>query len=140
MSISLNTHDYDKDARIIYEDLIAADPQKNEPLLPFPIVLQQLLNLINSLPSKSTEMILIKKQACQTLILFKNDPVNNKDQYGLTVEDILPRIWRAYLTQKQKIEDNILYFIEQLSDIKTMGSCNNGRINRLLQVYNCLVN
>lgn len=139
MNISLNTHDYDKDARHVYESLILADPKKNEPLIPFTIVLQQIFLFIQSYkPQKQThqELHMLKNHAYQTLVLFKQDPTGNRDQSGLTVDDILPRVWRAL---DRSDHDSIIYFVEQLADIKTMGSCNNGRINRLLQVYNCLV-
>lgn len=132
MNVSLNTHDYDNNAREIYSALVAADPKKNEPLTEFPIVLQQVFIFIQSFRGP----VQLKNNAHLALILFKQDTKNNRDQSGLTVEDILPRIWRLL---DRSDHDSILYFVEQLADIKTMGSCNNGRINRLLQVYNCLI-
>ena len=140
--LSLNTHDYDKEARSIYTKLVAADPHKDQPLVEFAIVLQQIFLFVRDFKTNKPgtisppELQALKHQAYQALVLFKQDTRNNRDQFGLTVEDILPRVWRAL---DRSDPDSIIYFVEQLSDIKTMGSCNNGRINRLLQVYNCLV-
>ena len=75
------------------------------------------------------------QSARATLELFKNDSKNNVDCNGLNVEDIFPRVWRR--VEKLNLL-NSLYILEQLADVTDSGKCNNGRINRLVQIYFCL--
>jgi hypothetical protein len=135
MTDLLNTHYYDNNVKDIYIKLLADDtsvPESKD----FEIVLQEIFEFLRVFKKSSEVVEQMKQNAYRTLVLFKQDITNNKDQNGLSVEDILPRIWRILAKDDP---DAIIYFIEQLADIITMGPCNNGRINRLVQVYKCLV-
>jgi hypothetical protein len=137
MTELLNTHYYDNKVKDIYMKLLANDTMYPlATLKEFRIVVQEIFEFIRRFKTSSGVVEKMKQNAYRTLVLFKQDVKNNKDQNGLSVEDILPRIWRILVKDDP---DAIIYFIEQLADIITMGPCNNGRINRLVQVYKCLV-
>jgi hypothetical protein len=137
MTELLNTHYYDNKVKDIYMKLLANDTiYPLATLKEFRIVVQEIFEFIRFFKTSSGVVEKMKQNAYRTLVLFKQDVKNNKDQNGLSVEDILPRIWRILAKDDP---DAIVYFIEQLADIITMGPCNNGRINRLVQVYKCLV-
>jgi hypothetical protein len=135
--ISLNTHDYDNKVKEIYQKLITED-KSEDPLTNFTIVLQEVFIFVRDFQTinPTPELPQLKSDAYKTLVLFKKDTKSNSDQNGLSVEDLLPRIWRVI---DRNEPDSIIYFIEQLADVITKGPCSNGRINRLLQVYKCLV-
>lgn len=135
MTDLLNTHYYDNKVKDIYMKLLIDDNGPTE-FKDFEIVLQEIFEFLRVFKKGSGTVEQMKQNAYRTLVLFKQDSNNNKDQNGLSVEDILPRIWRILAKDDP---DAIVYFIEQLADIITMGPCNNGRINRLVQVYKCLV-
>lgn len=128
-----NTHYYDDKIKDIYDQIIEAD-ECNHSLKSFDEVVSAIYDLIKHGSFKDNTL---KKNVHRTLSLFRTDCINNIDHNGIRVEDLLPRIWR-----KLPLDDPnaISYFLEQLADIITMGPCNNGRINRLVQVYKCLVN
>jgi len=135
----LNTHFYDGKVKEIYQNVIQLDKSEIE-LMDLSTTLQEIFIFVRDFKmsdgSTNNNLEQLKKDAYRTLVLFKQDTKNNIDGNGLSVDDLLPRVWRIL---PREDPDSIIYFIEQLADVITRGPCNNGRINRLLQVYKCLV-
>lgn len=122
----LNTHFYDHQIKKNYDELIARD--QVPPTADFHHTVGEMIQYVQQFPGHPR----LKQQAHASLMLFLRDSKNNMDHNGIRVEDLLPRIWAHMNTQE-------VYFLEQLADISASGPCNNGRINRLLQIYACLV-
>lgn len=131
MTELLNTHFYDDKIKAIYEQTVAED-KSTAGLKGF----DQTVTEIFGLTKASSRDDSVKDDVYRALLLLRQDSRNNIDHNGIRVEDLLPRIWRILPADDP---ESVFYFLEQLADIVRSGPCNNGRINRLVQVYKCLV-
>ena len=126
--ISINTHHYDKIIGPIYKNYFELD---NE-------LLQEPISFVNTVAEIRAE---IKKGPNNSIKAFANkainviDSNNNKNYDDLNeihVHDLLGRTWRFI---REYDDDSRGFFIEQLAEIITGGSCSQGRTTRIFQFY-----
>lgn len=125
MSKLQQTHFYDGKFKDKYKKMILID---NRELLKSE-TFESSIRFITKISQNNS----LKRNINRTINLFLNDKKNNYDPTsGIKIEDLLPLITRFikhYDISGQEI------FLEQISDIIKMGSCCQGRINRLVQFY-----
>lgn len=129
----LDTHFYDDKIKVVYDQSVAND-KSTVGLKTFDQTVTDIFELTKTAKVDDA----VKDDVYRSLLLLRRDSRNNVDHNGIRVEELLPRIWRI-LPVDDTDTDTIFYFLEQLADIVRSGPCNNGRINRLVQVYKCLV-
>ena len=125
MNISLETHDYDRYIGSIYHNLKKIDDLNLSKPKKFLEVIENIENETENLKD------IIEYETCiNVLKLITYDVSNNYDSINnISVEDILPRVWRFV----EKYDDKSIFF-EQLSDIWN-GPCPQGRVTRFFQFY-----
>lgn len=130
--ITTNTHDYDTRIKPLYKQYIEEDDE----LLIEPISFEETIKEIKEEINKCT-LDLIKGHALNTInIIERDNGIPNSQNYDnlndIYIEDLLRRTWRFI---KHYCDDSRGFFIEQLADITTSGSCSQGRITRVYQFY-----
>jgi len=121
MQLSVNTHDYDG-------KLANAG-------LPLALAENNFADLVLKLKSLNKDHALVTQvDAC--LELFLNNHAGNYDfSDNIHISQLLPSIFVKIAKAEEPSDTNFIW--EQLADIITMGSCPQGRVKRLLQIYMC---
>src|SRR3989338_134117 len=125
--LSLDTHHYDHHLRELYKSLRDRDLHELRQPADFESTLREILDILNSSVNDP-----LKEKCLSVLTIFVNDIESNRDSANdITVEDLLPRVWR--FVREYELDEKMIFF-EQLADVLG-GRCAQGRTTRLIQFY-----
>jgi uncharacterized membrane protein len=127
IKISTGTHDYDKIIGPLYKKYVKEDIELLIQPLSFSDTINELVIEINKTINPN-----IKKNAMNTIKLLLNNKNNYDTLNDINAIDVLRRTWRFI---REYSDDSKGFFIEQISDIFTKGSCSQGRTTRIYQFY-----
>ena len=141
---ALETHTYDHKLRN-YAQRIESDIKTIPWLVPNILPFSQAIEECKlQLSATKEEKGWNKDHAMKTLDLFASGQGNHDGTNDLNVETIFPVIWAAVRSLRQRgmtekdVELTTLGFWEQLADVTGSGSCPQGRVARLLNLYGLL--
>jgi hypothetical protein len=131
MADKLNTHYYDTQLKIQYQELVGKQ-DKNTDFLTIPWTKAMVFDEIHAALQKQTLTPNSLQRTVNMLNLLQKDDRNNYDPLNnIHTIDILTRTWFFVRTLPKEDQS---YFFTQIEEIQD-GSCPQGRTTRLFQIY-----
>ena len=131
MADKLNTHYYDTQLKIQYQELVGKQ-DKNTEFLTIPWTKAMVFDEIHAALQKQTLTPDSLQRTVNMLNLLQKDDRNNYDPLNnIHTIDILTRTW--FFVRALPKEDQS-YFFTQIEEIQD-GTCPQGRTTRLFQIY-----
>ena len=131
MADKLNTHYYDTQLKIQYQELVGKQ-DKNTDFLTIPWTKAMVFDEIHAALKNQTLNPNSLQRTVNMLNLLQKDDRNNYDPLNnIHTIDILTRTWFFVRTLPKEDQS---YFFTQIEEIQD-GSCPQGRTTRLFQIY-----
>lgn len=131
MADKLNTHYYDTQLKIQYQELVGKQ-DKNTEFLTIPWTKAMVFDEIHAALQKQNLNPNSLQRTVNMLNLLQKDDRNNYDPLNnIHTIDILTRTWFFVRTLPKEDQS---YFFTQIEEIQD-GSCPQGRTTRLFQIY-----